>query len=155
MHGHRTLVPFATAAAFAVVAACAGANKGGIFSGDQSANSPAWVQERAQGGSKAEQQVARTATEAQAGKLVEVRNDAIVLDPYQENAGNAEIALPNNAMVFRADQTVGRDQLRPGEDVNVYFDRVNGKPRALGIKILSTDEATKLQTAVRYQPRRG
>jgi hypothetical protein len=113
------------------------------------------VQDRAQTGSADEKEVARNAPEAQAGKIVEVRPDSIVLDPYQEAAGNAVITVPTFVKVFRGDQTVGRNQLQPGQDVNVYYDRDNGKPRALGIKILAPDEATKLQTAVRYQPRRG
>jgi hypothetical protein len=153
MHPLRRMLGGASVAVIAFAVACAGSNQG-VF-GSNSSNSPAWVQERAQTGSAAEKQVARSASEAQAGKIVEVRPDSIVLDPYQEAAGNAEIAVPTFIKVFRGDQTVGRDQLQPGQDVNVYFDRQNGKPRALGIKILSPDEANKLQTAVRYQPRRG
>jgi hypothetical protein len=153
MHPRRSLIRASSVAVVALAAACAGSNQG-IFGGSGN-NSPAWVQERAQNGGAAEKQVARTATEAQAGKILEVRPDSIVLDPYQEAAGNAEIAVPGNVQVFRADQTVGRDQLQPGQDVNVYFDRQNGKPRALGIKILAPDEASKVQAAVRSQPRRG
>ena len=158
MHPRTSLVRGASIVAFALAAACASSNKsssGGIFSGNPSSNSPTWVQESAKTGSEAEQKVAREATEAQAGKLVEIRGDSIVLDPYQESAGNAEIAVPKFVPVFRGGQTVGRDQLQPGQDVNVYFDRQGGKPRALGIKILAPDEANKLQAAVRYQPRRG
>ena len=155
MHPIRSIGRTASITAIALAAACAGSNKSGIFSGSQSGNSPAWVQERAQTGSQAEQQVARTASEAQAGKIVEVRGDSIVLDPYQEAAGNATIVVPSNVQVFRGGQTVGRDQLQPGQDVNVYLQRQGDQPHALGITILTPDQATKLQAAVRNQPRRG
>jgi hypothetical protein len=154
MHPVRTLLGAGPVAVIAFAVACSGSNQG-VFGTNNKSNSPAWVQERAQTGSAAEKDVARSASEAQAGKIVEVRPDSIILDPYQEAAGNAEIAVPTFIKVFRGDQTVGRNQLQPGQDVNVYFDRQNGKPRALGIKILSPDEANKLQAAVRYQPRRG
>jgi hypothetical protein len=158
MHPIGSLIRIASAIAIAMVAACASSSRSTTgnspFVTGQS-NSPAWVQERAQGGSQAEQQVARAASEAQAGKLVAIRGDMIVLDPYQEAAGNAEITLASDVKVFRGQQTVNRNELQPGQDVNVYFDRQGGKPRALGITILSPDQAQKLQAALRNQPRRG
>jgi hypothetical protein len=157
MHPYPSLVRIASVVAVAVAAACASSNRssGNSAFGPGQSSSQAWVQERAQGGSQAEQQVARAASEAQAGKLVAIRGDALVLDPYQEAAGNAEITLANDVKVFRGDQTVNRSELQPGQDVNVYFDRQGGKPRALGITILSPDQANKLQAALRNQPRRG
>jgi hypothetical protein len=158
MHPRLSLVRGASVIAIAMAAACASSNKSTTgnspFVTGQS-NSPAWVQERAATGSQAEQQVARQATEAQAGKLVSIQGDTIVLDPYQEAAGNAELTLANDVKIFRGNQTVNRSDLQPGQDVNVYFDRQGGKPRAIGITILSPDQAQKLQAALRNQPRRG
>jgi hypothetical protein len=157
MH-RQSLIRTALVIAVGMAAACASSSRSTTgnspFITGQS-NSPAWVQERAQNGSEAEKQVARAATEAQAGKLVSIQGDKIVLDPYQEAAGNAELTLANDVKVFRGDQTVNRSELQPGQDVNIYFDRQGGKPRAIGITILSPDQANKLQAALRNQPRRG
>jgi hypothetical protein len=138
------------------MAACSGGSGSSSSSpGATSAGVP-WITDRAQGGDRTERAVAQRATGAQAGTIREVRRDYIVLDPYESWAGDARIRLEDTTQVFRGDDRLSddvEDVVRPGQDVNVYYGEKEGVPIAMGIKLLSADEATRLRNAISSRKR--
>jgi hypothetical protein len=145
-----------SAGALAVLVACSGSKGGSSSSPSASSAGVPWIAERAQGGDRVERAVAQRATGAQAGTVREVSDELIVLDPYESWAGDARIALEKNTPVFRGDDRLSErvtDVVRPGLQVNVYYGEKEGAPVAMGIKILSTEEAERLRDAISQRTR--
>jgi hypothetical protein len=140
----------------AVIAACSGSRgSSGTSSRTSSAGVP-WVTERAQGGADTEQAVARAASGAQAGVVREITKNFIVIDPYESWAGDANMQIADVTQVFRGDERIGEhasEAVKKGQDVNVYFKQEGGKPRAIGIRILSNQEASQLRQAISRRTR--
>jgi hypothetical protein len=136
--------------ALAAMAACSGGSGGSSSPGATPAGVP-WITDRARGGDETERAVAQRATGAQAGTVREVRKDYLVLDPYESWAGDARIRIQDATLVFRGDDRISEDVtdvVRPGQDVNVYYGEQGGVPIAMGIKLLSAEEAAQLRNAI-------
>ncbi|HEY6099639.1 MAG TPA: hypothetical protein VIW03_09430 [Anaeromyxobacter sp.] len=79
----------------------------------------------------------------QAGRIRELRADALVVEPYERGAANTELRVEGEFDVYRGTERVGRESLRPGADVRVYFDERTGTARVLGVEILKDEDARR------------
>jgi hypothetical protein len=85
----------------------------------------------------------------QAGKVRRLSANAIVLQPYDRDAADTVLRVDGDFDVYVGAERVGREALRPGEDVRVYFDERTGTPRVLGVEILKDEEARRVREARR------
>jgi hypothetical protein len=137
--------------ALAAMAACSGGSGASSSSPSATPAGVPWITDRARGGDETERAVAQRATGAQAGTVREVRKDYLVLDPYESWAGDARIRIQDATLLFRGDDRISEDVtdvVRPGQDVNVYYGEQEGVPIAMGIKLLSAEEAAQLRNAI-------
>lgn len=89
----------------------------------------------------------------QNGRVSEKSGERLVLDPYQEQAGEARLRLPEDAPVFRGDEKVSRDELKSGADVRVFFDEEGSQqPKVVAVELLDEREARELRDAERNVP---
>jgi hypothetical protein len=86
--------------------------------------------------------------ESQAGELTGMSGDELRLRSYPREGGSetrlelSEPAVP----VFKDGARVGRDALRQGEDVRIFYESGRGaKPRVIAVEVLTEDEARRLR----------
>ncbi|MGI5860565.1 MAG: hypothetical protein ACOX6T_00745 [Myxococcales bacterium] len=82
----------------------------------------------------------------QVGKVSRVTEDVLVLDPYEEEAEEAELSISDDVKVVRNGVEVGMEALSEGADVRVFYE-LNGddRPEIIGVEILSSEEAEELK----------
>ncbi len=83
---------------------------------------------------------------SQPGRIVEIEEDRMLMDPFEEEAGIAHFHLPPQVPIFGTDRFISRDELEPGTPVNVYFDirEDQDRPVIVGIEVLTPNEARRL-----------
>jgi hypothetical protein len=97
----------------------------------------------------------KTASGSQPGKVISSDGQTLVIDPYQQAAGNATLHLTPGTVIFQANSKVDTNALRPGTDVRVFYKKESGQkgPNVVAVELLNADDAQKLERSERNVPR--
>lgn len=101
------------------------------------------------------QRIVSQADGSQPGRVEEMSDGMLRLDPYQEAAGVAQLRIDENTPVFQGGGKVTTRALQPGVDVRVFFDRSEAgeRPRVIAVEVLEGQNARDIEQSIQNAPR--
>lgn len=89
----------------------------------------------------------------QPGIVRGLEDEILILEPYQQAAGEARIQIEEDIPVFEDDARVSTDVLTPGTDVRVFYRHdATGTPQVVAVEILSDEEVREIRSLFEGQP---